>query len=132
MRYDDSWFERLKKPGFNPPEWVFGPAWLILYTLMGIALVLVLTKGLRQGPVLLAAAVFAVQLVFNILWTALFFGRQSPRAALVDIVLLWFAILATIAAFYRVLPLAAYLLIPYILWVSFATLLNAAIVRLNP
>jgi tryptophan-rich sensory protein len=125
------WYAGLAKPSFNPPEWLFGPAWTVLYVLMAVAAWLVWKHGLGPAGVKLALAVFLVQLVLNALWSILFFGLRSPLAGLVEIIFLWLAILATIILFFRVSVPAGVLLLPYIAWISFAALLNAAILRLN-
>jgi benzodiazapine receptor len=124
-----TWYETLMKPTWNPPSWVFGPVWSVLYLLMGIALWLVWR---RAGLLALPVGVFAVQLVLNALWSGLFFGLQNPGAAFAEIVVLWAAIVATIVVFWRVTPVAGGLLLPYIGWVSFAAVLNFTIWRLNP
>jgi tryptophan-rich sensory protein len=126
-----TWYPTLVKPSFNPPAWVFGPVWTVLYLMMGVAAFLVWRKGLATDGVRLALAVFAVQLALNGLWSILFFGMQSPAWALVEILLLWLAIGATVVLFRRVVPTAAALLLPYWAWVSFATLLNASLWWLN-
>ena len=126
-----TWYKGLVKPSFNPPEWLFGPAWTMLYLLMAVAVFLVWKQGFGVPGVKLALAVFLVQLVLNALWSVLFFGLRSPLAGLVEIAVLWVAILATIILFFRVSVPAGVLLLPYIAWVSFAALLNAAILRLN-
>jgi tryptophan-rich sensory protein len=126
-----SWYPTLVKPSFNPPAWVFGPVWTVLYITMGVAAFLVWRQGLATGGVRLALSVFAVQLALNGLWSILFFGMQSPGLALAEIVVLWLAIGATIVLFWRVTALAGALMVPYFLWVSFATLLNASIWWLN-
>lgn len=120
-----TWYVALNKPFFSPPNWVFGPVWTILYILMGISLYLVWIK--RRVP-----AVFWTQLLLNAIWSILFFGMKNPTLALVDIIALWVAIILTIKAFYKINILAAYLLIPYLAWASFATILNLSIVLLNP
>jgi translocator protein len=121
-----TWYSTINRPSFNPPNWLFGPVWTILFILMGIALYFVWTLGDKQAMI-----VFAVQLLLNILWSALFFGLKAPFYAFLEIIILWAAILMTIFVFYRVSPKAAYLLVPYILWVSFAAILNFSIWRLN-
>ncbi|MBC7187346.1 MAG: tryptophan-rich sensory protein [Calditrichaeota bacterium] len=123
-----TWYPTLNKPPFTPPGWLFGPVWTVLYILMGVAAALVWHKSLGVNT---ALAVFVVQLVLNVLWSLFFFGLRLPAVALVDIVLLWGAILATLVLFWRMQPAAGLLLVPYLLWVSFATVLNAAIVWLN-
>ena len=124
------WYAFLNKPFFNPPNWLFGPAWIVLYTLMGISLYLVWQKGLNEKTKV-PLAFFGVQLVLNTLWSIIFFGFQAPMLAFFEIILLWFAIVFTSYKFYPVSKKAAYLLIPYIVWVSFATLLNYSIWVLN-
>ncbi len=119
-----TWYQTLNKPSFSPPNWIFGSVWTILYFLMGISLYLVWTK--RTVP-----TVFWIQLILNALWSIIFFGMRNPTLALVDIVALWIAIVLTIKSFYRINKLAGKLLIPYLLWVSFATILNLSIVLLN-
>ncbi|HEX8550255.1 MAG TPA: TspO/MBR family protein [Abditibacteriaceae bacterium] len=127
----DSWYRTLEKPSFNPPSWVFGPVWTVLYISMGVALYLVwkqtpLDRNQQRG-----LAWFWMQLFFNALWSFLFFYLRSPGAALIDIILLWACIAATINFFRRTSVTAALLLVPYLAWVSFAACLNFAIWRLN-
>jgi translocator protein len=131
VRAIPTWYKGLAKPSFNPPAWLFGPAWTLLYLLMAVAAWLVWKQGIGAAGVKLALAVFLVQLVLNALWSVFFFGLCSPLAGLMDIVALWLAILATIILFFRVSVPAGVLLLPYIGWVTFAALLNAAILRLN-
>ncbi len=131
MRAIPTWYQTLTKPPFNPPGWLFGPAWTLLYLLMAVAAWLVWKQGMGAAGVKLALAAFLLQLVLNALWSVLFFGLRSPLAGLVDISVLWLAILATIVLFFRVSVPAGILLLPYIAWVSFAAVLNAAILRLN-
>ena len=125
------WYESLQKPFFSPPNWVFGPVWTVLFTLMAIAAYLVWTKGLKEPAVRNALIVFLVQLALNSLWCFLFFGLRSPLYGLVDILFLWAMILVTIAQFSKVSTPAALLMIPYILWVTFASGLNLGIFFLN-
>jgi benzodiazapine receptor len=127
----NNWYANLNKPPFNPPNWVFGPVWTTLYVLMGVAAFLVWRKGLGERGVRLALVCFIVQLVLNALWTPLFFGLRSPLAGLIDIVLLLAAIGLTTMLFLRISKPAGVLLVPYILWVLFATILNASIFLLN-
>ena len=125
------WYPVLQKPSWNPPAWVFGPVWTVLYLMMAIAAWMVWRRrGFREGAA--ALLIFAFQLALNAAWSPLFFGLRNPLAGLLDIIPLWAAILVTIAAFRKISPLAAALLIPYWLWVSFATALNFMIWRLNP
>jgi len=125
------WYAGIIKPALNPPAWIFGPVWTTLFALMGIAAFLVWKKGLERRDVKIALGIFAGQLVLNTLWSIIFFGLHSPGGALVEIVFLWLAILATIIAFYKISRPAAWLLIPYIAWVSFAAYLNFTIWMLN-
>jgi tryptophan-rich sensory protein len=125
------WYQTIQKPAFNPPDWVFAPVWTVLYLLMGGAAFLVWRKGPANMAVRVALACFILQLVFNALWMPIFFGAKQPLIAFGDIILLWLAIAATIICFYRISKLSAILLVPYILWVSFAAVLNAAIYMLN-
>jgi len=126
-----AWYRGLAKPAFTPPSWVFGPAWTILFALMGIAAYLVWEKGLAHKGAKAARAMFFVQLALNILWSFIFFGKQNPGGAFVEIIFLWLAILATILAFAKISKAAAWLLVPYIVWVSFAGYLNYSIWRLE-
>lgn len=126
-----TWYPTLVKPPFNPPAWIFGPVWTLLYITMGVAAFLVWRQGLAAEGVRLALAVFIIQLALNGLWSILFFGLQAPGWALVEIILLWLAIAATLVLFWRVVPAAGLLLIPYLAWVSFATVLNASLWWLN-
>ncbi len=126
-----TWYVFLNKPFFSPPNWVFGPVWTILYFMMGISAFLIWQRGLGNKKVKRALTYFLIQLFFNFLWSFLFFGLHSPIIGLVDIIALLISIILTIGAFYKISKAAAYLLIPYFLWVSFATLLNIAIVLLN-
>lgn len=127
----NGWYAELAKPVLNPPNWVFGPMWTALYILMGIAAFLVLRMGLHVSGVRIALLVFIAQLVLNSLWSLAFFGLQNPALALVDIVVLIALILWTITLFARISRTAAWLLVPYLVWVIFATYLNASIVLIN-
>jgi tryptophan-rich sensory protein len=126
-----SWYAALAKPALNPPSWVFGPIWTTLYALMGIAAFLVWKKGLQSPAVRKALYVFGIQLALNSLWSVVFFGLRSPAWALVNIAALWIAIVWTMILFHRISKPAAWLLAPYILWVSFAAYLNFSIWTLN-
>jgi translocator protein len=125
------WYQTLIKPSFNPPNWIFGPVWTLLYAFMGIALYLVWKEGLTQKSKT-AIIIFAVQLILNILWSYLFFYFKSPGLAFIEIIVLWFAILLTIVKFYAISKPAGLILIPYLAWVSFASLLNFYVFKLNP
>ncbi|MFH1671289.1 MAG: TspO/MBR family protein [Candidatus Portnoybacteria bacterium] len=149
-----TWYAVLVKPGFTPPNWVFAPVWTILFLLMGIALYLVWVKNwhieVKAGeaekktwnPISKrlftgswreenAVLIFSLQLALNILWSIIFFGLKMPGLAFVEILMLWFAILYTIVNFFRISKTAGFLLLPYILWVSFAAVLNFYIYLLN-
>ena len=127
-----TWYAALRKPPFTPPGWVFSPVWITLYLLMGFSAFLVWNKGWGDSRVRIALSLFVVQLVLNALWSLMFFGLRSPLAGLVDIVALWVFILLTTIYFFKVSYTAGALLMPYILWVSFAAILNFSIWRLNP
>ena len=126
-----TWYATLVKPSFNPPDWIFAPVWIVLFFLMGVSLFLVIRGGIKGRDVKAAVWFFAVQLVLNVLWTAIFFGLKMPLFAFIEIILLWIAILFTIVRFFPISKLAGYLLIPYIAWVSFAAVLNLSIFILN-
>ena len=124
------WFTELNKPSWNPPSWIFGPVWTLLYFMMAISAWLIWKEaGFTKAR--FALFWFAFHLVLNVLWSVLFFGLQRPGWAAIEIVALWLSILLTIVLFSRHSKLAAALLVPYICWVSFATLLNIAIWSLN-
>jgi tryptophan-rich sensory protein len=125
------WYPSLVKPAFNPPAWIFGPVWTLLYVMMGIAAFLVWQQGWEKASVRAALAVFAVQLLLNGLWSILFFGMQSPGLAFGEIILLWLSILATVMLCWRVTAAAGLLLLPYAGWVTFAAVLNGSIWILN-
>ena len=123
-----NWYPTLVKPSFNPPAWLFGPVWTTLYVLMAIAAWRVWrTQGALSRPLLL----WLLQLALNFAWSFIFFGAHALLAALIELSILWLALLATLIAFFRVDRLAGWLLVPYLAWVSFAGVLNAAIWRLN-
>jgi benzodiazapine receptor len=126
-----TWYVSLNKPPFTPPNWLFSPVWIFLFVLMGISAFLVWSKGFGDKRVRIALSIFAVQLILNILWSAVFFGFRSPLAGLIEIAILWIAIWLTILNFFKVSKTAGLLLMPYILWVSFAAVLNFFIWRLN-
>lgn len=126
-----SFYGQLVQPAWAPPPWVFGPVWTVLFALMAIAAWLVWRNGgLRSQS--LALSLFLVQLVPNALWSWLFFAWRDGALAFADIILLWALILATLLSFWRVRPLAGVILVPYLLWVSFAAALNHALWQLNP
>ena len=125
------WYVTLNKPFFNPPNWIFGPVWTILYIMMGIAAGLVWSKGWHHRWVKTALYHFGFQLIFNALWSVVFFGFKQPFWAMLVILILLALILMTMKSFHVVSKTASYLLIPYFLWVSFATLLNYKIWEMN-
>ena len=127
-----TWYAALDKPVFNPPNWIFGPVWTTLFILMGISAYLILRQGLSNRRVILALSLFVLQLLLNLEWSFIFFGRHNLPLAFAEIIFLWFAILLTIIYFYRLSKTAGWLLVPYLLWVSFAAVLNFVIWRLNP
>jgi len=126
-----TWYAGLQRPEFSPPNWVFGPVWITLYAMMGISLFLIWEKGLKKKQSKTAVSVFGVQLALNAIWSLLFFGLQSPFYAFIEIIFLWVAIAATIVLFYKISKPASWLLLPYIIWVSFAAFLNYSIWILN-
>jgi len=124
------WYATLNQPSFNPPNWVFGPVWTTLYTIMGISLFLIwkLPASKERNQAML---IFMVQLLLNFCWSFFFFYFKMIGVALIDIVALWIMIVVMLVHFYKLKPMAAYINIPYLLWVSFATVLNAAYFFLN-
>ena len=125
------WYATLNKPAWNPPGWLFGPVWSALYTMMAVAAWLVWQRGgfnAQPWPL----TVFLTQLLLNAVWTPLFFGLHWPGVAFAEIILLWLAIAATMRFFWPVSRVAAWLLAPYLAWVSFAAVLNGTLWRLNP
>ena len=123
------WYPKLRKPAGTPPSWIFGPVWTTLYLLMAVSAWLVWREYGRGA--LPAFLIFFAQLALNIAWSGIFFGSRMPGVAFVEIVILWLAILFTIFVFYFLVPLAALLLVPYVLWVTYASYLNWGIWRLN-
>lgn len=125
------WYAELQKPVITPPGWVFGPVWTLLYLLMAVSLFIIWNKGLDHPGVKIAIGVFLLQLIFNAAWTPLFFGYHLILWALIDIILLFFAILATVIVFKKISTYAALLLVPYLIWVGFAAVLNGLLWHLN-
>ncbi|MEM7653048.1 MAG: TspO/MBR family protein [Pseudomonadota bacterium] len=124
------WYEDLRKPGWNPPNWLFGPAWTVLFIMIAVSGWLVWKQvGLAGGA--LVFTVYGVQLVLNFIWSGLFFGLKRMDLAFAELVLLWLAIAANIIVFWPISETAAWLLVPYLAWVSFAGVLNFTIWRLN-
>lgn len=126
-----TWYAGLTKPALNPPSWVFGPVWTLLYLFMGIAVFFVWQRGWKKREGKIAIGVFCAQLLLNTIWSLLFFGMRNPFYALIDIIALWILILVTIVLFYRLSKPASTLLVPYLVWVSFALYLNYMIYVLN-
>jgi benzodiazapine receptor len=124
------WYAQLRKPAWNPPNWIFGPVWTTLYTMMAVAAWLVWSRG-GFAAQRLALGLFLLQLVLNAAWSALFFGLHNPGLAFGEIVLLWLAISGTLLAFRQAHPIAAALLLPYLAWVTFAAILNFTLWQLN-
>ncbi|MGB9748714.1 MAG: TspO/MBR family protein [Candidatus Woesearchaeota archaeon] len=130
----NSWYLALNKPFFNPPNWLFAPVWIILFVLIGISFYFAWDKnfgGNKKIRKAVCLTVYSLQLFFNFLWSLLFFGLKNPLFAFAEIIFLWFLIIANIFVFYKVSKISAYLLVPYLLWVSFASLLNCYITILN-
>lgn len=127
----NGWYAAANKPWFNPPNWIFAPVWTTLYILMGIALYLVWKADIAKSVKQTAMILFGFQLLLNFAWSFLFFKMQEPGWALVEIISMWIMILLTILWFGKISSVAAWLLVPYISWVSFATILNYAIWKLN-
>lgn len=125
----DAWYRNLNKPPWQPPDWLFGPVWLVLYISIAVSGWLVWRSG---GDVALPIAIYGLHLVFNALWSAVFFGMRRPGWALVEIGGLWLSLVAVIVLFHPHNAVAAYMLLPYLAWASFAAVLNLSIVRRNP
>jgi translocator protein len=125
-----NWYQTLHRPSFNPPNWLFGPVWTLLYLLMGISLYMIWTLPKSQERKR-ALQMFAAQITLNFFWSIIFFSFHQINSALIEIIALWICIAMMIHAFRKLRPVAGYLNIPYLLWVSFATVLNAAYAVLN-
>ncbi|OGM83513.1 TspO protein [Candidatus Woesebacteria bacterium RIFOXYC1_FULL_41_14] len=126
-----TWYAGLVKPIFSPPGWLFGPVWTILYILMGVSLFMVWKKGIKDKKVRLALKFFGIQLFLNGIWSPIFFGLKNPLFAFMVIILMWFFIRKTIIAFAEIDKKASRLLYPYLVWVSFASVLNFSVWLLN-
>ncbi len=129
MNSISTWYIYLHKPFFTPPSWIFGPAWTALYIMMGISLYIIWINPIKNKK--MAFITFGVQMFLNMIWSIIFFGFQSPLFAFIEIIILWISILLSIIYFFKISKSASYLLIPYILWVSFASILNFSIYYLN-
>src|SRR6476620_5805838 len=127
----DKWYKTIQKPDWQPPNWVFGPVWTLLYIMMGIALYLVWRSNAPSNKKRTAITLWIIQLVFNFFWSFIFFRQHQLDWALGEIIVLWLFILLTIFAFARINKLAAWLLVPYISWVSFASILTYTIYEMN-
>jgi benzodiazapine receptor len=127
----DTWYVNLVKPSFTPPNWIFEPVWVIIFILIGVAAFLIWEEGIKKRKVKQALYIFLTLPILNALWSTIFFGLREPLYAFIEIVVLWVVILITINKFGKISKLASYLLIPYILWVTFAAILNYSIVILN-
>ena len=125
-----TWYATLQKPSFNPPNWIFGPVWTMLYVLMGISLYMIISLP-QSAERTQAIWAFGVQMMFNFCWSFLFFKLQKPSWAFAEIIFLWISILWMILSFYKLKPVAGLLQLPYIAWVSFASVLNYAVWQLN-
>jgi tryptophan-rich sensory protein len=130
-RAPDDWYQTLEKPVFTPPAWIFGPAWTILYIMMGVAVFYIWRKGIDNSPVKWALAWFVLQLILNAMWSPLFFGLNWIGIAFFEIMALWVAVLVTTLSFQRVSKIAALLFYPYLVWLTFAVVLNGSIWWMN-
>ena len=126
-----NWYPALKKPIFTPPNFIFGPVWILLYISMALSAIIVFKQGIENKDVKIALVLFAFQLVPNLLWSYLFFSLKSPFYALIDIIVLWVAIVLTVVWFFKVNQTAGWIMVPYLVWVSFASYLNIGILLLN-
>ncbi len=127
-----TWYATLEKPPFTPPSWLFVPAWLTLYLLMGISAFIIWLQGIDKHQVRMSLIIFLTQLALNVLWSVVFFGLKSPLYGAIVIIALWITILFTILSFLKLLKVASWLLLPYIGWVTFAATSNISILILNP
>jgi len=127
-----TWFATLTKPVFSPPNWIFGPVWTLLYLLMGVSAYRVWRLGVRKSSVRNAMILFGIQLFLNAIWSIIFFGWHNIPFAFIDIAALWLTIIYLILRFHKLDEPSAYLMMPYLVWVSFATVLNYNFWLLNP
>lgn len=126
-----TWYASISKPSFTPPGWIIGAVWIVLYFLMAVSAYLVFEKGVSSTKVKTALYAFGIQLIINVLWSVSFFGLRNITLGFAVIVLLWFAVLATIILFYKTRKSAAVIMLPYIFWVTFAAVLNYLVLVLN-
>ena len=127
-----NWYNLLNQPSFRPPNWLFGPVWTIIYTLMGISLYWILIKGTNKKEVRDGLKLFAFHLAINASWSIVFFGMHNIPLSLINIITLWILIVVIMIKFYKIDKKASLILLPYLAWVSFATILNYSLYRLNP
>lgn len=127
-----TWYASLVKPSFSPPNWIFGPVWTLLYALMGVAVYRIWRLGTKRKGVRQALMWFFINLTLNALWSPIFFGAQQIAAAFIIISAIWVTIIILIVRYHKLDTVSAYLLVPYLLWVSFATVLNYNLWLLNP
>ena len=127
----NTWYVTLNKPWFNPPNWIFGPVWTLLYLMMGIAFYMIWKSEAVNAVKQTAVILFAAQLLVNFLWSLIFFYLKQPGWAMIDIILMWILIVATIFSYGKISSTAAWLMLPYICWVSFAMILNFYLWKLN-
>lgn len=126
----NTWYTTLNKPSFNPPNWIFAPVWTTLFILIGISFYIAWSKGFSM-PKRLPVIIYFLNLILNLLWSLLFFGLKTPLIAFIEIIVLWIIIIVNIIIFYRISKASGILMIPYLLWVSFASVLNYFIYHLN-
>lgn len=126
-----TWYRELEKPWFSPPSWIFGPVWITLYAMMGVALYLIWQKRTEVPGADLAIGVFMIQLLLNVAWSFFFFGLRSPLFGFIEIVFLWISIAATVVLFWKISTAPGALLVPYLIWVTFASVLTYSIWQLN-
>lgn len=126
-----AWYQKLDKPFFTPPDWVFGPAWILLFSLIGVSFYLILISEVKKEYKMTAIAIFFLQWFLNIFWSFMFFTLRNPLYGLLEISALLASIIVMISIFWKINKASAYLLVPYLLWVSFALILNFSIWRMN-
>jgi len=127
----DLWYQSLLKPGWQPPDWLFAPVWISIFALTAISGVAAWRRASDANSRRWVFALFAANAILNVLWSALFFALKRPDFALIEVVFLWLSVLLPIVLFWRGARSSSYLLLPYLAWVSFAAVLNLAVVRLN-
>ena len=125
-----TWYTTLNKPSFNPPNWIFAPVWTILFIMIGISFYIAWSKGFLTRK-WIPISIYALNLLLNLLWSLLFFGLKTPLISFIEIIALWIVIVVNIIIFYKISKVSGILMIPYLLWVSFASVLNYSIYQLN-